>query len=280
MAKINLLNNRISKWFFYKYFGIPKDKEIFRLNKNAIHYWESRQEAKCRIYQFNLWDIPIVKRLKYLGLIGLAFLKAPFLFILATDTASTNNKDLTLDSYHHDSNRNDRNLELYDYGGWQVIRFIMQWTLPSGSGTISDVKLYVYKYGNVQKEPDYTANLHELSAHTDWGETTATWDTYDGSNAWTTGGGDYNATIIDSFTPLAYDVFGWQNWTLLGDDATNPLTLDWEDTVNLLAKCSNEVTYSMKWRGYRKEESVETTERPYLEITYTTTDTSNFFNLF
>jgi hypothetical protein len=73
---------KIAKWFFKKYFGI--DKEIFKVEKNAIHYWinKEKEEAQLRAYQFSIFDIPFLQNLKRLALLPLLFVKMPFVFLV------------------------------------------------------------------------------------------------------------------------------------------------------------------------------------------------------
>ena len=44
IGKEFLLNNRISKWFFFKYFGIPKNKEIF--NIQGVYFLLGKQRKE------------------------------------------------------------------------------------------------------------------------------------------------------------------------------------------------------------------------------------------
>jgi hypothetical protein len=248
-----LLNCKISKWYFYKYFGIPKDKEIFKIQKTAIHYWKDRAKeiAICREYGQPLMRIkPIV-----------GFLSEPERG--ATDTSSVNNKDASLISGSDADNNfgSLTNLHVRSHAT-DIYRFIIHFTLPAGSGTISDVKLYTYE--NYSFIASGTANIHQLT-QTGWTEAGVTWNKYDGSNAWATAGGDFNATVIDAIT--VGDADGWHNWVLMGTGADNPLTLNWEDNVHLLIKINNE---GLSERGGRFNSKEAVSNKPYLEITYTT----------
>ena len=57
---------------------------------------------------------------------------------------------------------------------------------------------------------------------------------------------------------------GWLSWDIMGGNATNPLTLNWGDDVNLIgvvtAGTSTEIDYDIS------------TNLPYVEITYTVND--------
>jgi len=185
-----------------------------------------------------------------------------------TDTSSTNVKDVYIDSEHPNNN--------YDYNSspaaddlWVTymttanakIRTLSSWVLSAGSGTISQVKIFLKC---VLYKSAAGINVHELTGHTDWGETTATWNTYDGSNNWSSAGGDYDETIIDSHSLTGT---GWKSWVLMGAGADNPLTLDWEDNVHLLFKIDSES--GGDYRGGKFEpRSGYTGSPPYLEITY------------
>lgn len=182
----------------------------------------------------------------------------------STDTSSTNGGDTLVSSYTGETNTNYGSQTYFNvgqYGGVQKLRTFIKFTLSSGSGTISDVKLNVKE---TQGRSGIVMNAHQLS-RTNWTENGATWNKYDGTNNWTTAGGDYSATIIDQITNTASN---FNTFVLMGTGADNPLTLTWGDTVHLLIKGNDEVSGN-NTNFYSKEYST-TGDRPYIEITYST----------
>lgn len=187
------------------------------------------------------------------------------------DTDSVNSKDARLFSGN----------PTYNYGviNWLYVglnaagaigRMPIHFTLSSGSGTISLVELILY--GDVDSGSS-DLNIHQLT-QTGWVEGTgdgsatgdgATWNTYDGSNNWTSAGGDFNATIIDTVTVLVDDYI---TFVLMGAGATNPLTLDWEDDVHLLIKRNGESGTNQQNHIASKEHATSAL-RPVIQITYT-----------
>ena len=145
-------------------------------------------------------------------------------------------------------------------GSHDIERILINPTLPSLTGTISDVKLYLWLYN--ENSSGAAVSVHTLN-QTAWTETGVTWNTYDGTNAWTVAGGDYNATMIYKLATTSSNVL--QNFPVMGASALNPLTLTWGQTFHLLLKMTDEtINEFMAFRG-REYSSV----KPYLEITYT-----------
>jgi len=176
-----------------------------------------------------------------------------------TDTTATNNKDTYLDAENKDTNYDS---STYIATGGNVAgvderkRSLIHFTVPSGSGSITKVTLYAYRFFS-----NYIAqNIHQLS-RTDWVEGEATWNIYKSGSNWTTPGGDYNGTVIDT-CPLGGAA--WCGFVLLGSGASNPISVDWEDELHLLLKDAE--TESDITKFYSKENG---TNIPYLEITYT-----------
>jgi len=253
---MKILNSKIVKWFFYKYFGIPKDKEIFKLQKNAIHYWENEKEAKCRVYQFNLWDIPIVKKLKYICLIGLAFLKIPLAFILDTDVTSSFS-DAQILKDHPNTNYNSGEILAcgVDFLSQYTKRFIVDAILSGGSGTISSIKFYLYT-SYVAGSIGY--NAHEVTKDVVMAE--VTWNIYSTGNNWDTPGGDYSATVLD--TTIVNTANTWYSWELIDSGK------GWGDRLTFLVKSSTEAL-NKRFDAYSQEYVADPSKRPYIEITYT-----------
>lgn len=177
---------------------------------------------------------------------------------MATTTATVNKESMmysgnTTTNYSTDTLQTGRSSNSY------LRRWVMQITLPADpGGTITDVALNLttnYVSGSM------TLNIHELT-QTAWVETEVSWANYASGSAWTSAGGDYNATVIDSVlanvNSTEYTVY------LMGSSATNPLTLNWGDTVHIIGKSSNESTTALSYF-----DALSQTNVPTVDVTYT-----------
>lgn len=185
-------------------------------------------------------------------------------FAQSYDTTATNNMDAILDE--HNPTLNDGTgtqiSVMWNSPGVYRMRSIMEWTLPTGSGTISQITLYCYSSAKLGTS---IIDLHELT--TDFVENQATWNIRKSGTNWTTSGGDYSATIIDETAGAAADA--WQTWDILGGSSDNPLTsLTWGNTVRLLLKQKTESSSSKYNTYYSRDYTTDTTKRPYIKITY------------
>jgi hypothetical protein len=192
----------------------------------------------------------------------------------STDTSSTNGGDSFVSSYTGETNTNYGSsdyLAIGQYGDVQKLRAFVKFTLSStpvgGPYTISDV---VLKLKETQGRSGIVINVHALS-RTNWTEAGVTWNKYDGTNNWTTPGGDYSATIIDQITNTASN---FNSFALMGSGADNPLTLTWGDVVHLCLKGNVETNPATNTNFYSKEYATSG-DRPVLEITYSAASTTN-----
>lgn len=256
-----IYTNKLSRWFFKKYFGI--DKEVFKVGKDNIHYWVDKEKglASCRVYQFKISDIPLIKNLKRLSVLALLLVKNPigFVMMLTTDTSATNNKDSYIDASAPNTNYGSSDVIVVATYSSNPARVLIKFTLPSLSGSISLIKLYLLT-GYVTNATQ--VNVHQLT-QTGWTEAGVTWNKYDGTNNWTTAGGDYNSTIIHSLTP---SMSSWVAFILQGTGSTHPLSLSFGDSIDLLLKLNSETPTTEI--DFVSKEDTTPTNRPYLEITY------------
>jgi len=196
----------------------------------------------------------------------LVFMFASFQVNATTDTSSTNNKDARFASGTPTAKRG---AEIYFTAGFVESgsaswRSAIHFTLPAGSGTITAIKVYIFLPVEEPLVGSPTTNIHELT-RTNWVEADVTWNKYNATNDWTTAGGDYSATIIDTVSPTANNA--WYAWDI-GPGATNPISgLTWGSEVHILFKDATESGVDHYWNGNSKE---ATTNKPYIEITYTT----------
>jgi hypothetical protein len=133
---------------------------------------------------------------------------------------------------------------------------------PSGS-TISSATLNLYCI-NASTGGGRTIDIHYLTRA--WVEGTGTgtitndgvtWNTYDGTNAWTTAGGDYNGTATTSITVKSQSQ--WYAWTVTAD--VNNATNGW------ILKDNNETVAQLRWAEYNSRTAGS--NLPYLLVTFT-----------
>lgn len=149
-----------------------------------------------------------------------------------------------------------------------VISFTIP-SIPESGAVITSIKMYLYKYYDVSGWNCPAAEAHE-SSRADWVESEVTWNSYKSGFAWTTAGGDFSATIISLTTsPLSQGSYGWEEWILQGTGATNPLSKNWGDSIDLFLKYP---TWTSGLDGiagwYTKDYTTDPTLCPKLIITY------------
>lgn len=175
----------------------------------------------------------------------------------------TNNKDTNLKSAANNETNygSAENIEIETDGSTYYRRGIINFTLPDGSGAINSVKVYLWDYSG--SGISRTLDIHELNKS--FVESEATWEINETGSDWDAPGGDYDPAVVDHFGPFSWDPDSspqYVNFTIMGDDADNALSLDWGDSVDLLIKQSNEgISIIDKLRT--KEYS---SNRPYLEV--------------
>lgn len=97
-----------------------------------------------------------------------------------------------------------------------------------------------------------------------WTELGSTWDKYDGTNNWTTAGGD--STSNDAATATIPASFGWMSW-----DVTNQIIYAQENVskiAHFLIKYVNEDGSGSYARFYSNDYTTDTTKCPKLILTY------------
>ena len=153
-----------------------------------------------------------------------------------------------------------------DQGGTNRLRTLTKFDVsgfPANAGCISSATLYMYYTG-------YFGSNDPVGRQTDVWKCTraytnagATWNTYDGSNSWTAGGGDYVTTSPVGNNSNIPASASWQSWdvTEIVKDA-----IDNESGIaNILMKFNNEIgIYYIPL--YCSKENVG--NHPYLTITY------------
>ena len=181
-----------------------------------------------------------------------------------TDTSATNEMDAHIS--HAEPNTNYSGAYNFTFRGSSAADFerrpLIKWTLPDVLGSIEKIESFHYARPTSQDTVDI--EVHELTGG--FVEDEVTWNKRNSSTSWSTAGGDYNATVIDSAT---WDDNGvWNSVVLQGSGATNPLSLSFGDSVSLLFKLQDESVGISGHESYTKENA---DHHPYLEITYTPT---------
>jgi outer membrane protein assembly factor BamB len=121
-------------------------------------------------------------------------------------------------------------------------------------------------------EANRTHGAYRVTGTTQWTETGATWDSRDGtpSNNWTTPGGDFNATAVD--TQATGTTAGTTiSWTILGDGTTANIPQGWLDgslpNLGLVIKDANENSGTTQV-SYDSNEAETSSNRPSLVVHY------------
>lgn len=177
-------------------------------------------------------------------------------------------KDVMLDSFYNIRNHGDYALQLSSDPGW-IRRPLIQFDLPAipSGARILSAQLELYHQSTSGTNVDPGASVFRVTQ--DWVEGTkagggiadgATWDTWDGFNNWTVGGGDYDAVSFAS-KPLTAAAGDWESWEI------NTLVKGWLDgnfpNHGLLLKGSGTVDIRLA-----SKEDADTTLHPRLTISY------------
>ncbi|MBK9580224.1 MAG: DNRLRE domain-containing protein [Fibrobacteres bacterium] len=269
---IGLYRTKTARRFFHKHFNIPQDATVLRIEKDNIHFTHDFKTFKCRAWQVKIADFPVMQRLRALATLPLAFVTKGFAFLLLTDTTATNNKDGQLLVLAPTTNYGTADAMWASCDAGAQFHALIDFTLPSGSGTISAITLNLYKAANGGTNTGVNVEVHEMTR--DWTESQATWNVYSTGNNWTSAGGDYSSTVVDSLAHTATNSI-WRAWDLIGAGATNPISgLTWGSNVKLLLLISPESTTPQQAENYYTKERAS--NKPYIEITYTAGGGSTF----
>lgn len=176
-----------------------------------------------------------------------------------TNSTSTNNGDVWLDSSNPTTNNNSL---YYSYiGSWnagQNLRTWVSFTTPNIDGEITEAKLYLYKLEHSTSNCNgRTIDLMEVTRN-DVVEAQATYNIYKTGSNWTTAGGDFENEAISSKT-LDGSANGYYYWLTQN--------LEFNTRYDWIFKDSLETTADCYWAVAMKEQT-NTNQDPYLEITY------------
>lgn len=134
---------------------------------------------------------------------------------------------------------------------------LLEFSIPSGSGSITQVTFHAYIGYNYGTTGDFP--VHQLT-RSNWTQAGVTYNKYDGTNSWTSAGGDYG-TAMKTISVLGSASVGTKvSWDIMGGSADVPITVNWSDTLELIIRSTTgSAGIDFDW----------TTNLPYVEITYT-----------
>ncbi|NTW34133.1 MAG: hypothetical protein HGB12_16200 [Bacteroidetes bacterium] len=177
-----------------------------------------------------------------------------------TNTASVNigdcyiRQDVPSGSYSNTGSSEGFSIQWYQ--PWMATNHgLVQFTLPSGSYTITKISLFLYAGGTSGTFTD--CNIYKSNSTFD-----------EGSVNWSSAP-SYDGTVISSVSSLPSGTTeGWREFVLRGDGATNSLnSLTWGSTAMLHIRFAAESGATKSFWFYSKE-NANTSLRPYIQITY------------
>ena len=199
-------------------------------------------------------------------------LASVLLFSLTTTTYQPSTKDTHLDSAYSNLNCGTDTMIQVISDTTNGKRGLIHWNttdIPNGA-TFSqgDVLLYCPHRSPATSDLVYINRLTQLA----WTEAGATWNKYDGTNAWTTPGGDFTTTNrVSKKIDADAAWFTWNAATLIQDCYNNQ-----SKNVHLLLN-RKDTTYYVY---FASREYATTSLRPKLTVTYTVPAPANFFPFF
>ncbi|HUW82308.1 MAG TPA: Calx-beta domain-containing protein, partial [Phycisphaerae bacterium] len=144
----------------------------------------------------------------------------------------------------------------------EVMRSLVKFdvtSIPPGTN-ITSAKLMFYTFEENGGAQEYQA--HELT-QVNWTEDGVTWNTYDGSNSWTSPGGDYDAAVIGTCTKDASQTNYWLEFDVTAtvqDWINNP-----SNNLGVLVKAGDEALGFNN--NCRSDDAAEQSLRPKLVVT-------------
>ncbi|WP_158074084.1 golvesin C-terminal-like domain-containing protein [Micromonospora sp. CB01531] len=152
-------------------------------------------------------------------------------------------------------------------GTYGVTRGVVKWSSLAGAFPagvqITDAQLRMWAV-SLQPGTDMSQYVDVYKLTRGFTETTATWNTYNGTNAWTTPGGDYDTSWKAGFNGFTNDP-EWETW-----DVTTPVK-SWVTTPSsnhgLLLRMRDEVNQNARAMMLASE-AEDSMFEPTLEVTY------------
>ncbi|MFD6716865.1 DNRLRE domain-containing protein [Micromonospora chalcea] len=143
-----------------------------------------------------------------------------------------------------------------------LVKFPTLTGIPANAKVV-DADLRLYNSGLYPgTDTDEYVDVHKLTRN--FTETSATWNTYDGTNAWTTAGGDYDTSWKASYNQFTNDP-KWASWDVT--TAADGWVKDPTKNFGLLLRQRDEVNQTAR-AVLLSSEAQEPLLRPTLEVTY------------
>jgi hypothetical protein len=129
-----------------------------------------------------------------------------FLYQLHPDNNYGTLTELDVKSHYNSGDNTHRNART-------LLKFDLTSQIPAGATINSAVlSLYYYDYDHAGSDPSGRTYWTYRLTQTAWTETGSTWNKYDGTNSWTTPGGDY--TVTDGASATLPTAPAWISWTV------------------------------------------------------------------
>lgn len=159
------------------------------------------------------------------------------------------------------SDNRDLNPQYIQRNSGDVYRSLIDFTFPADPGGETIDSVTVSLVHNSQSGTHTTVDVHEITK-AGYNLLTATWNTYNGSNSWTTAGGDFGG-VMDTETPGT----GTKTWDVYGAGASNDIAAAWSTTFHFIFKYTNDTTSpASNWWGHYASEQTGTANDPFVTI--------------
>lgn len=170
------------------------------------------------------------------------------------------NEDRNITSGNPTLNR-DLNPQYIQRNSGDAYRSLIDFTFPADPGGETIDSVTVSLIHNSQSGTHTTVDVHEITK-SGFNLLTTTWNTYNGSNSWTTAGGDFGG-VMDSVTPGT----GTKTWNVYGPSASNDIAAAWSTTFHFIFKYTNDTTSpASNWWGHYASEQTGTSNDPFVTI--------------
>ena len=281
---LKLLNLHIGGYYpLRKWIGIDYKGKIDEVSHLSIAYnhYKGGKKLTTRIYQQPDFEYKlnlVLDKIPQLALLpallqpayGLASLAFFFLTQTTYQPSSKDNYIATADGGENDNYGDYTYLVLHSnvsLGYYRRILLHFDISDLSSSASVSEAVLYLYYYDKGENYTVAQTGYIDRLTRTNWTELGSTWNKYDGTNNWTSVGGDYT-TDDEASTTIPTTVGQWLNWTI-----TNIVTYSIENVseqVHLMVRRNDNGAWSSgSCLFYSKDYTTDTSKRPKLTVTYT-----------
>jgi len=281
---LRLLNLHIGHYYpLRKWIGIAYKGKIDEVSHLSIGYntkyfkkgkkWYKQQTREYQHpdlgYKLNLVLDRIPQLVLLPALLQPAFrLASLLLFSLTTTTYQPTTADTWINAYNPTTNYGtSANLNLINWSPY-IYRSLFYFDISDipNQATFTQGDFTVCMSSDV----DFTTTIavYRLTK-SNWTETGATWNKYDGTNAWTTAGGDYTTTNGVSMSCSIPNTSTPPPWTFSAPALIQDCYNTFNKQVHLIMLEPNSCLYGMDYFPSR-EYTTDLTKRPKLTVTYVT----------